>query len=95
MADLGEKHICDDCETKYYDLGKSDATCPRCGSSNRRLPEDQQVSTYGRRRSESASEPEESESEEELEDLGEIEDDEPEEADEDDEDEDESGSKDD
>ena len=31
MPDLGEKHECPKCGGKYYDLGKADATCPRCG----------------------------------------------------------------
>ncbi len=31
MADLGQKHECPKCGAKFYDLGKSDATCPRCG----------------------------------------------------------------
>lgn len=31
MADLGDKHECPNCGVKYYDLGKSDAVCPRCG----------------------------------------------------------------
>lgn len=35
MPELGDKHTCADCETKYYDLGRTDATCPKCGSANR------------------------------------------------------------
>lgn len=35
MPELGDKHTCADCETKYYDLGRPDATCPKCGSANR------------------------------------------------------------
>ena len=27
----GSKHVCSDCATKYYDLGKKGATCPKCG----------------------------------------------------------------
>jgi len=30
-TDLGEKHECEDCGTKYYDFGKSNAQCPACG----------------------------------------------------------------
>lgn len=26
----GNKHVCTNCNAKYYDLGKEDATCPRC-----------------------------------------------------------------
>ncbi|MCP4327948.1 MAG: hypothetical protein GY791_05865 [Alphaproteobacteria bacterium] len=28
----GLKHICPDCATKYYDLRKKTATCPKCGA---------------------------------------------------------------
>ena len=31
MAELGNKHTCDECETKFYDLGKPNAACPQCG----------------------------------------------------------------
>ena len=33
--DLGTKHTCFKCGTKYYDLKKSDALCPKCGASAR------------------------------------------------------------
>ena len=32
MAELGTKHTCEECETKFYDLGKPDAACPQCGT---------------------------------------------------------------
>lgn len=32
-VELGTKHECPSCGTKYYDLGKADAPCPKCGSS--------------------------------------------------------------
>lgn len=32
-AELGTKHECPSCSTKYYDLGKAEAPCPKCGSS--------------------------------------------------------------
>ena len=32
-ADLGTKHECPNCGIKYYDLGKSDPHCPKCGAS--------------------------------------------------------------
>jgi hypothetical protein len=35
MPELGKKHECAECGTKYYDLGKADAACPKCGSSQR------------------------------------------------------------
>jgi hypothetical protein len=31
MVQLGEKHECDDCGIKVYDLGRPEAVCPRCG----------------------------------------------------------------
>lgn len=31
-SDRGLKHVCPECETKYYDLGKAVAACPRCGA---------------------------------------------------------------
>lgn len=31
MADLGGKHECPDCGTKFYDLGRPQPLCPRCG----------------------------------------------------------------
>jgi hypothetical protein len=31
MVQLGEKHECDDCGIKVYDLGRPQALCPRCG----------------------------------------------------------------
>lgn len=31
-VELGSKHECPSCGTKYYDLGKAEALCPKCGS---------------------------------------------------------------
>ena len=31
MSALGEKHECVQCETKFYDLGKTPVICPSCG----------------------------------------------------------------
>jgi predicted nucleic acid-binding Zn-ribbon protein len=28
---LGKRLICDDCGTKYYDLNRNPAVCPKCG----------------------------------------------------------------
>jgi uncharacterized protein (TIGR02300 family) len=33
MADLGKKHECSECGAKFYDLGKPDPVCPRCGTA--------------------------------------------------------------
>jgi hypothetical protein len=30
-VERGAKHTCSDCAGKYYDLGKKDANCPKCG----------------------------------------------------------------
>lgn len=30
-AEHGAKHVCSDCACKYYDLGETKATCPKCG----------------------------------------------------------------
>lgn len=29
---LGNKHLCEQCGTKYYDFGKSKIICPKCGT---------------------------------------------------------------
>lgn len=31
-ADRGKKHVCAECETKYYDLKRAIVRCPKCGS---------------------------------------------------------------
>lgn len=32
---LGSKYECQNCGTKFYDLGKTDPVCPKCGTSPR------------------------------------------------------------
>jgi uncharacterized protein (TIGR02300 family) len=32
---LGTKHECYNCSTKFYDLGKSEAICPKCGADQK------------------------------------------------------------
>jgi uncharacterized protein (TIGR02300 family) len=32
---LGSKHECYSCGTKFYDLGKSEPTCPKCGANQK------------------------------------------------------------
>jgi len=32
---LGTKHECYSCGTKFYDLGKSEAVCPKCGANQK------------------------------------------------------------
>ena len=36
--DLGRKHVCWKCGTKFYDLKKSAPACPKCGSDPRESP---------------------------------------------------------
>ena len=31
-SDRGLKHICPECASKYYDLGKAIVACPKCGA---------------------------------------------------------------
>lgn len=35
MTDLGSKHECLDCGCKFYDLGKPEVVCPRCGADQK------------------------------------------------------------
>lgn len=35
MADLGRKYTCYSCHTKFYDLGKPEPLCPKCGADQR------------------------------------------------------------
>ena len=30
MVELGTKHECEECSTKFYDLGSSEIRCPKC-----------------------------------------------------------------
>jgi uncharacterized protein (TIGR02300 family) len=36
--DLGTKHVCFKCGTKFYDLRKPEAICPKCGADQRDSP---------------------------------------------------------
>ena len=36
--DLGTKHICFKCGTKFYDLKKAEPICPKCGADQRQNP---------------------------------------------------------
>jgi uncharacterized protein (TIGR02300 family) len=36
--DLGVKHTCWKCGTKFYDLRKADPVCPKCGTDPRQAP---------------------------------------------------------
>ena len=37
MSELGNKHECLGCGTKFYDLGKSELICPKCGENQKDL----------------------------------------------------------
>jgi uncharacterized protein (TIGR02300 family) len=49
---LGTKHECFSCGAKFYDLGKSEAICPKCGANQKDASsrETQAVSTASRRK---------------------------------------------
>jgi uncharacterized protein (TIGR02300 family) len=36
--DLGNKHVCFKCSTKFYDLKKPEPICPKCGADQRESP---------------------------------------------------------
>src|ERR1043166_1043083 len=35
MPELGKKYTCYSCHTKFYDLGKPEPICPKCGADQR------------------------------------------------------------
>jgi hypothetical protein len=35
MPDLGKKFECFNCRTKFYNLGKPEAVCPKCGANQK------------------------------------------------------------
>jgi hypothetical protein len=35
MPELGKKYTCYSCHTKFYDLGKPEPLCPKCGADQR------------------------------------------------------------
>ena len=37
MSELGNKHECLGCGTKFYDLGKSELVCPKCDENQKDL----------------------------------------------------------
>jgi uncharacterized protein (TIGR02300 family) len=36
--DLGAKHVCFKCGTRFYDLHKPSPVCPKCGADQREAP---------------------------------------------------------
>ncbi|HVR44824.1 MAG TPA: TIGR02300 family protein [Thermoanaerobaculia bacterium] len=49
MANLGRKHSCYSCQTKFYDLGKAQAICPRCGADQKNAEDAVKTSSRSRR----------------------------------------------
>ena len=39
MPDLGTKYECAECGAKFYDLGKPEPICPKCGTDQRQHQE--------------------------------------------------------
>jgi hypothetical protein len=37
MGKFGQKYQCSSCNTKFYDLGKSNPVCPRCGTEAKKM----------------------------------------------------------
>jgi uncharacterized protein (TIGR02300 family) len=35
MPNLGTKYVCFSCQTKFYDLGREVALCPKCGADQK------------------------------------------------------------
>ena len=33
MPDLGTKYECEECGAKFYDLGRTEFSCPKCGKN--------------------------------------------------------------
>lgn len=50
MTELGNKHECLSCSTKFYDLGKSELICPKCGADQKELAEAGEGSTTKEKR---------------------------------------------
>lgn len=38
MPELGQKHTCYRCVTKFYDLRRTPVLCPKCGADQREAP---------------------------------------------------------
>ena len=38
VGQLGEKYVCFQCRAKFYDLGKPEPRCPKCGADQRDAP---------------------------------------------------------
>jgi hypothetical protein len=60
MPELGKKYTCYSCHTKFYDLGKPEPLCPKCGADQRDAEETPLITSHRGRRivEEPAEEPE-------------------------------------
>jgi len=56
MPQLGRKYTCYSCHTKFYDLGKPEPLCPKCGADQRDA-EETPIVTSGRGRARVVEEP--------------------------------------
>lgn len=45
MPELGSKHDCPNCGIKFYDLGKPEPLCPKCGSNVKLLAPNEPATT--------------------------------------------------
>jgi len=48
MPDLGRKYTCYSCHTKFYDLGKPEPLCPKCGADQRDADDTPVVTSHRR-----------------------------------------------
>lgn len=49
MANLGKKYSCYSCHTKFYDLGKPEPICPKCGADQREAQDTPPVTSRSKR----------------------------------------------
>ncbi len=83
--DLGTKHTCFKCGTKFYDMKKPEPLCPKCGADQRESPALKAPAPQERRPRARPPEPKTEEVEVELDEDADLEDDEAEDAADDDE----------
>jgi hypothetical protein len=50
MPELGKKYNCYSCHTKFYDLGKPQPICPKCGADQREAEEAPVITSHRGRR---------------------------------------------
>lgn len=50
MPELGKKYTCYSCHTKFYDLGKPEPLCPKCGADQRDAEETPLITSHRGRR---------------------------------------------